>query len=429
MSHFGLFCPGAIGHLNPMCNLGRELLRRGHQVTLFGVPDVQAKVANAGLTFHEIGAEAFPLGTLDQMYAQLGQLDGLEGVKFSVSYFVKETEMLFASAPEAIRAAKIESLIIDQVSAAVSSVADLLKLPYVTVCSALLVNREPGVPPYFTTWDYQNTPWAKLRNRLGNALIDYLARPYWDVIYRRREALNLPAYRQRIDAYSSLAQICQIPEGFDFPREQLPKCFYYTGPLLNPEGKEPVAFNDLNFPFDQLTHPTLIYASLGTLQNRNWEIFQTIAQACLDVDAQLVVSLGNPQKDVSEVELPGSPLVVAYAPHQQLIERASLVITHAGMNTVIGTLSCGVPLVAIPITNEQPGIATRMVRTGAGEMVPLPKLTVKTLKETIVQVLADDAYRENAAKMQAEIKTAGGVTKAADIIEQAVSGAKTTAFS
>ena len=56
MTHFGIFCPGAVGHLNPMCNLGKELLNRGHNVTLFGVPDVRAKIANSGINFYEIGA-------------------------------------------------------------------------------------------------------------------------------------------------------------------------------------------------------------------------------------------------------------------------------------------------------------------------------------------------------------------------------------
>lgn len=51
MTHFGIFCPGAIGHLNPMVSLGRELVRRGHRVTLFGVPDVRAKVVQSGLEF------------------------------------------------------------------------------------------------------------------------------------------------------------------------------------------------------------------------------------------------------------------------------------------------------------------------------------------------------------------------------------------
>jgi zeaxanthin glucosyltransferase len=83
MTHFGIFCPGTIGYLNPMCNIGRELIHRGHQVTLFGVPDVQEKVAQSGLNFYEVGAEDFPLGAMNATMQQLGELDGLPGLKFS----------------------------------------------------------------------------------------------------------------------------------------------------------------------------------------------------------------------------------------------------------------------------------------------------------------------------------------------------------
>ena len=424
MTHFGIFCPGAIGHLNPMCALGRELLRRGHRVTLFGVPDVQPKIAKSGLEFYEIGATDFPPGSIEEVYKQLGDLSGLPGLKFSIQFFQKEAAMLFREAPTAIQQAGVEALIVDQVTVGVGTVADFLGLPFVTLCNALLTYREPGVPPYFTHWQYQNVWWARLRNQLGNALANYLTRPLWKQIMHQRQQWQLSPLRQRQDFYSQLAQICQLPAPFDFPREQLPRWMHYTGPLQDPSGLEPVAFNSPEFPFDQLPQTPIIYASLGTLQNRNWEVFHCIAEACLNLEAQLVISLGNPQQAVSEVSFPGSPIVVAYAPHQQVIQRSSLVITHAGMNTVIGTLSAGVPLVAIPITNEQPGIAARLARTGAGKVVPLADLNASSLRAAIVEVLNQPTYRDNAAKIQTAIQESGGVQRAADIVEKAIISSK-----
>ena len=64
MTHFGIICPAAIGHLNPMCVLGRELQRRGHQVTLFGVLDIQPKVMKSGLGFWTIGEADFPVALI-----------------------------------------------------------------------------------------------------------------------------------------------------------------------------------------------------------------------------------------------------------------------------------------------------------------------------------------------------------------------------
>jgi zeaxanthin glucosyltransferase len=420
MTHFAIFCPGTVGHLNPMCVLGRELLRRGHRVTLFGLPDVQSKVAKSGLEFYEIGRVDFPLGAVEAITKQLGELSGLPGLKFSIQFFQKEAEMLFREAPAAIAQSGVEALIIDQVTAAAGTVADRLKLPFVTICNALLVHREPIVPPYFTHWQYQPVWWAKVRNQLGNTLLNYLTRSIWNQIVHQRQQWQLPPHRHRHDVYSQLAQICQLPKVFDFPRQQLPRCLHYVGPLQDPSGLEPIAFEELPFPFDQLLQKPLVYASLGTLQNKNWKIFRCIAESCLDLDVQLVISLGNPNQAVSEVCLPGSPIVVAYAPHQKLIERSSLVVTHAGLNTVIGTLSAGIPIVAIPITNEQPGIAARLARTGAGKVVPLAQLSIPNLKAALTEVLEQPVYRDHAAQMQVAIRASGGVQRAADIIEEAI---------
>ena len=41
MSHFGILSFPGTGHLHPLTALGRELVRRGHQVTVFQVADVE----------------------------------------------------------------------------------------------------------------------------------------------------------------------------------------------------------------------------------------------------------------------------------------------------------------------------------------------------------------------------------------------------
>ncbi|MEN8447417.1 MAG: nucleotide disphospho-sugar-binding domain-containing protein, partial [Cyanobacteria bacterium J06555_13] len=88
--------------------------------------------------------------------------------------------------------------------------------------------------------------------------------------------------------------------------------------------------------------------------------------------------------------------------------------------TTLTALGCGVPLVAIPITNEQPGIAARLARTQAGKTLPLDTLDETTLRAAIFEVLTDVRYRENAQRLQREIQSSGGVQQAADIIEKAV---------
>jgi MGT family glycosyltransferase len=160
---------------------------------------------------------------------------------------------------------------------------------------------------------------------------------------------------------------------------------------------------------------------MGTLQNRLIWVFQTIASACEVLDAQLVISLGGSAKPESLPDLPGNPLIVEYAPQLKLLEKATLMITHAGMNTTMECVKNGVPMVAIPVANDQPGVAARIAWTGAGEVLPLSRLNVPRLRAAIQQVLTQDSYKNNATRLQAAINRAGGVRRAADIVEQAIS--------
>jgi zeaxanthin glucosyltransferase len=114
---------------------------------------------------------------------------------------------------------------------------------------------------------------------------------------------------------------------------------------------------------------------------------------------------------------------VAYAPQASLLQRARLALTHAGLNTVLDALRFGVPIVAVPITYEQPAIAARVECAGAGKSLPLAQLTASRLREVIREVLDHPAYAQQSRRMASVIKGAGGVPKAACIIEDVARGA------
>jgi zeaxanthin glucosyltransferase len=418
MTHrYGLVAPPTIGHLNPMVALGMELQRRGHAVVVFTVADGARQLAGIPLEVMTIGSVPFPPGAVEETYATLGRLSGREGLRCSVDYFRREQAMLLDELSQALTSAGIDVLLVDQLSPAAGTVAERLGLPFITLCNALPVNREAAVPPYFTGWRPSRRHWARWRNQLGNALLDRLTEPLWRDLQEQRKALGLVPHRRREEAASPLLQLAQLPQAFDFPRERLAPHFHYVGRLADPSGREPLLRDAVPFPWERLDGRPLIYASLGTLQNGRPDIFEEIAAACAPVEAQLVISMGNPASQ--PLKLPGDPLVVAYAPHQQLIERASLVITHAGLNTTLTALGAGVPVLAIPITNEQPGIAARLAACGAGRVLPLKRLRAATLQALVEEMLANPSYREQAQRLQVENQAAGGVSRAADLMEAA----------
>ncbi|MFM7406527.1 MAG: glycosyltransferase [Cuspidothrix sp.] len=419
MTHYGLICPASTGHWNTILPLGKELQQRGHRVTLVGIPDAQPKAQAAGLEFQVIGEAEYPSGSAAKSIAELGELSGQEAFKYTIKLFAKITTISLKYSPAAIKNAGIEALLIDQAMPEGGTIANTAGLPFITICSAVVLNREPGVPPFVTTWNYSSAWWAKLRNRLGYQLLNRATQPITNLIDKYRQEHNLPAYSHANDRYSPLAQISQQPAELEFPRKNLPEWFHFTGPYHNSTGRE-VA----DFPFDKLTGQPLIYVSMGTIQNRLLNVFQAIAEACQNLDAQLVISLGGSADPQVLQGLAGNPLVVRYAPQLQLLEKADLTITHAGMNTTLECLTNGVPMVAIPIANDQPGIASRIVWSGCGEAIPVKDVNVDNLRKAITKVFTEPAYKNNALRLQAAIKKAGGTKRAVDIIEQAISTGK-----
>ncbi|NEQ35488.1 MAG: glycosyltransferase [Okeania sp. SIO3I5] len=418
MTHFGLICPAMAGHLNPILPLGQELKRRGHNVTMIGMLDAEAKTLRAGLEFLAYGTEEFPKGAMAEHLSRLSKLSGLTAFHYGPKLFQEIENVLLRNAPQIIKNAGIDALVIDQASSG-GLIADFLDIPSITFCGALPLNPDESVPPHFTNWKYNLAWWAKLRNRAAWNLYRLLTKPILEVILEYCHQWNLPLYSNLDDSYSQLAQISQQPPELEFPRENLPQCFHFTGPYHDSESREPVPF-----PWDQLTEKPLIYASLGTIVNSFPDVFDKIAAACEGLDAQLVISLGGSAPPESLPNLPGNPLIVKYAPQLELLQKAALTITHAGMNTTLESLNNAVPMVAIPIAFDQPGVAARIAWSGTGEAIPLKRLTVDQLRKAISQVLTQPSYKQNAVRLQEAIKRSGGVTRAADIIERAVSTGK-----
>jgi MGT family glycosyltransferase len=138
------------------------------------------------------------------------------------------------------------------------------------------------------------------------------------------------------------------------------------------------------------------------------------------LNLQVVISVGATE-NAGLPRLPGNHLVVPYAPQSALLKCAALTITHAGMNTTLQALYSGSPLIAIPLAHDQPAIAARLRRTGAGIVISPHDLTVRRLRTAIDSILENDSpWQAEALRMRRAIAAAGGVERAADIVDRTV---------
>jgi zeaxanthin glucosyltransferase len=414
MARFGAFCFPGSGHINPMTALAHALERCGHSVVIFGIPDTGPRIRAAGIEFHAIGESDFPLGTLKALDDRLGELSGLAAFRFTVERVRNTGRMVLRDAPSAIREARIDALLVDETDVS-GTVAEHLGIPFVSIAIVPPILDDNRIPPFFFAWQAGQDRLSRFRNYLGRKLARWIGAPILNMLNQQRIEWGLKPFRRTGDSLSRIAQIAQMPSAFEFESAPRSEILHYTGPWVDAKQRPPV-----DFPWQRLDGRPLAYASLGTLQNGADSVFRTIAEACAQLPVQLVMSLGGGLEPERFGNLPGDPLVVPFAPQLELIKRARVVITHAGINTALESLAEGVPFVAIPIGNDQPGVAARAVARGVAVMVPQRRLTASRLRRAVQTLLEDDGHRLRAQQFARAINQINGPALAAEIIEQSL---------
>jgi zeaxanthin glucosyltransferase len=410
-------CPPIPGHLNPMTTLARKLQARNHEVVFISLPDGETSVRAAGLTFLPCAGEEFPAGSREGRLRRLSKLQGKEALRTIVQNAAAITEAMLNSLPATLTAAGVDTVLLDTSLFYIELAPMSLGLPYAHVANALHFDYSGCTPICFYDWPHETTAAALARNRRGvESFLQTLA-PSTAVAqaYARRAGLDID-WNDPSTTISKLAWITQTPREFDFESSHWPLQFHYTGPFHDGAGRITV-----DFPWDRLTGEPLIYASMGTLMNGSADVYRAIiAAAAKHKGVQLVLSLGD-QVDPEQIGwFPSNTILVKHAPQLELLKRASVCITHAGLNTVLECLAQGVPQVAIPVTGDQPGVAARIADKQTGVATSLATLTTDRLSTLFNEVLNNSTYRDNTRKLQKAIAEANGLSRAADLIEKSL---------
>jgi zeaxanthin glucosyltransferase len=414
--HLGILSSPVPGHLNPLCAIGRELISRGHSATLFSIADARDFVEKSKVTFQAIGLQEFGAGAFVREWEPIGGSSGFKATMATVRLHARLAAMMCREVPPLAKTLGIQAWIIDQVQYQGQAIAMKTGLPFVTVACALALHRgrRPQFPTPTLTWDGSSTSFFRfLRNRVAWYFFDFFSAPILGQGNRLLRGHGMPAIRSVEESFSPLLQIIPLPRSldwkFDFSRPEIVK---YVGSLIVPPTNEkpwrPA-------PEDQRQ----LYVSLGTIQNRCARYYGRIAGALAGLGVHAVFGLGDWLGNRDLPKLAGSPTVMRFAPQCEVLSHAALCITHGGCNTTAEALSFGVPVLVMPITTDQFGVAARVAASGAG-LVVSRNASAAAIRKTVTSMLGTDRFRVRAAQLKKEIEEAGGVHKAANLIESAL---------
>ncbi len=200
-------------------------------------------------------------------------------------------------------------------------------------------------------------------------------------------------FGQLLDGCQTL--LVTSPVELDAPLAVRPSNVRYVGPVLQGPGP------------DAGWHPPgadtgpLVVVGLGTTPMDEAQVVQRVLHALAGAPVRVLVTVG-PHLDTTGFVVPANATVSRPVRHAAVLPWASVVVTHAGLGTILAALAHGLPLVCLPLGREQPANAAAVERVEAGitldQLAPAPEIRAAVMR------LTDDLERRaGAARMAVRI--------------------------
>lgn len=146
--------------------------------------------------------------------------------------------------------------------------------------------------------------------------------------------------------------------------------------------------------------------------------------ALADEDVQVILTTGHHDLPVEAASMPANFHYESYVPGIAMAERSDLLIHHGGHGASLTGPYTGTPAVIIPTFSERESNARRIAALGAADfIVPTEDasaekyVSVEEVRAKVRQVLSDPAFTINARRIGEEMRSYGGASEAARLIE------------
>ena len=422
------------GHLNGTFGLARQLRARGHEIVYLPIHDFVEQVHAEGFAASPILERDYPRGTLARQQDELYQLRGVS----QLLRIRANSGRLFAAIARStldamLRAAGADLVLFDRELPAAGLLGHRAGLPICALSTTLSVGPDDDGPPLTTdvapgSAYRARSAWAWRKIAMRRRLLDHGVRlagiaPWLPQYLALADHCGFP--RDRVLPHRgwrpalAVPQLVICPAAFDLPAVRA--CVErdamraYAAPFVDLARREPAP------PVLTPAGP-LVLCSLGSQPHRLAtcrDLFRAlVAAARLRPHVHFVLAIGRHLRPAELGELPPNASVHATVPQLALLARASLFVTHAGLNSVKEAIVSGVPMLAFPLGFDQPGNAVRIEHHGLGLRGDVRRTSPLVLGRMIDRVLHGRAFATAVRSMREIFLAADRRGAGLDFVEQ-----------
>jgi len=412
------------GHLNPTFKLARALRERGHDVRYLATEDARAIIEAQGFVVEPLFPDLFPRGVLARDEA-LGTLARRRTITRRYRSLLDRLEK---GAPVATRP---DLLLADVTQPHYALWAHRAGQPFMQVNTSLPQTKDSGVPPLRSSAPFGATlrgrvasdwAWRKFvtKRRVEAAAASLIGmRPPYDLA--RAAAARFSVRTRELDCETvympqlrGVPELVFCPSAFDFERAAQPHRHYVASIDLTRSEPE-FAWGGLS------SGRPLVYCALGGQRYRADAVpgfFRRVVRAfAANPQWELLLAVGK-HMHASDIDAPSNVVVVDRAPQLAALQRARVMITHAGLGSVKECIMNAVPMLGVPLDVDQPGNAARIVHHGLGLMLDVQTGTEHDIATALGRLLEEPAYRLRVASMRSAFEETEASDLGVRLVEQ-----------
>ncbi len=373
------------GATQPALGLGRELSARGHRVRVLAPARFAARIAAAGCEHAAHPADAeFDAGHGRAMEDQ--------------SPFVEATffgPWLPGAVAGQIAADRPDVVVVDCLLRSAICEVEAHGIPLV-VLMHLAYRFHAGLAgdpdaPWGWRWQYRRV--NERRAASGLPLLPSGPEPVSVTLARRAECT-----------------LVVLPPAFDGWPDP-PASVVHVGPIAEEAVPPPWVP-----PWPGGDNRPLVVVTFGTTYMHQEGMLRRVLGALDGLGTRVLVLTGL---ELGPSEVPGGPgvCVESYVPHAAVLPQAAVVVSHAGMGSLLEAFRAGVPSVCLPPGRDQAGNAAAAAARGAAIALGTGA-TSDQIRAAITTALTSPGLRSGARRMASELAACGGAPAAAEEVEQ-----------
>jgi MGT family glycosyltransferase len=400
MARFLLAIVDGGGTVPPALGVARELVRRGHEVTVLADPTVARSAAVARCRFRPLRAGPH-VASVEEQTALIAAVESGNPVR---AYRVARDRLICGGAPgyasdvlAAAREARADAVLAEAAVPGLLIGALASGRPAAALMANIYLRPTPGLPVMGTGW----WPARGVPGRVRDAVVPRVATaaagrllPPLNATLRAHGLRSIESFFELLDRCAEVLVLTS--PSFDLTAPALPPNVRYVGPeLADPDWAAS----------DGAWHPDgdgpLVLVAGSSVFQRQADLLRRAATALGRLPVRGVVTTGL-AVDPGDVPAPATVRVVRSAPHRAVLAEAAAMVTHAGHGSVLKALAAGVPLVCVPMGRDQKDNTVRVLRRGAGVRVR-ENATPDRIATAVTEVLHDPSYADAARRFAARL--------------------------